>query len=234
MRSAARLTFVLMLLAAPAGAQSIPVGSGQSVDAAALLQLLGPVIQSLGGSAGAPLDSLRLTSPVGGGDVTQFARLFESVGLDGDMTTLLSSLQSLNGLDVSSLAQLVSATGGAPAGPLPEGLGGLGALAGRSGTTGLTDAGVADVLSRLSGVPGLDLSSLSSSLAAGGASEPVPTLPRLAGSLTGTGRSTPGPAAGTAKPRPRAPTSAAPIRRSLVTINGRTLRKYSNLPPRPE
>lgn len=118
MRLAAALTLALML-SVTARAQGIPVGGDQSVDVAVLLQLLGPVIQSLEGSANASLDDLSLTSVVGAGDVTQFSRLFESVGFDGEMTTLLSSLSGLGDVDFSSLAQLAGAAGGvtSPAGP---------------------------------------------------------------------------------------------------------------------
>jgi len=206
MRFAAALTLALSVASAPARAQGIPVGSDQAVDVSTLLELLGPVIQSLGGSATASLDGLSLHSTVGAGDVTQFSRLFESTGFDGEMTTLLSSLQGLGGFDLSSVAQLAAGAGGtSPTASISGGVPGL---------------------SHLSGTPAADiLSGLSGSAEPSGQSA-WPDFSGLAGSVTPS-HDAPSPRAGA-----HAPATASRIRRSTATIDGRTLRKYSNLPTR--
>lgn len=112
MRILAALVMMVAALATPAAAQELPVGADQSIDMATLVRMLGPVLQSLGAGQSASLDTLKLNSQVGVGDIKQFSEIFKSLGFDGEMNNLLSKLEGLKNLDSGAIQQLVGSQSG--------------------------------------------------------------------------------------------------------------------------
>lgn len=215
MRTLVALVIASTALATPVAAQELPVGGNQSIDMATLVRLLSPVIQSLGGAQSTSLDGLSLNNQAGAGDITQFSQIFKSVGYDGEMNSLLSQLEGLKGVDFGSLAKMAARTPG-PAAPggSPAALPGMPA---RSGPAAI------QILSGLSETSGASPSTAGSVSGA--------ALPFSAASLSGL--MTSGPSTPVSVGLGQLPASSSSIRRSIETIDGKTLPKYSNVPTAP-